>query len=130
MKRRIRACAGVMTALALVGCGPSQDLGSVSGSRADGIGIEARQDVPVSDKPLGDVVLGTLRAGDTVWAVCYVDGAQTNAGVSGSAVKIESAGLSGYAAVTSMSADPADRERLFDTDQDALRGGLACCSDE
>lgn len=128
MEQLVLACAGVMGTLALVGCGTNQGAGSTSASRADVIEVEARQDVLVSEEPLGDVVVGTLKAGDAAAALCYVEEAQSNAGVTGSAIKIESRDLTGYAAVTDLPEGAANRTMLFDVDQDSLRSGLPTCS--
>jgi hypothetical protein len=81
----------------------------------------------ITNDPLGDVVMGELTAGDTATAVCFVADAQTNTGAQGSAVRIESGGLSGYAAVADLPQDPADR-MTFDRDEDDLRERLPSCS--
>ncbi len=81
----------------------------------------------ITNDPLGDVVMGELTPGDTATAVCFVADAQTNTGAEGSAVRIESGGVSGYAAVADFPQDPADRMMIFDLDEDDLRERLPSC---
>jgi hypothetical protein len=89
--------------------------------------VEARQAVLVTDEPLGDVGVGKLEAGDAATALCFVPEAQTNTGAAGSAIKIESGRLSGYAAVASFPADAADRAMVFDVNERDLRERLPSC---
>lgn len=95
----------------------------------EGVRVDARQDVNVSDNPLGDVVNGTLKEGQSATALCLVRHARTNAGSSGSAIKIRTGSLSGYVAVTDFPEEPADRQKVFDVNEDSLRDRLPSCSD-
>jgi hypothetical protein len=85
--------------------------------------------VILSDNPLGDVVVGHLAQGDEVTAVCFVRRAQSNAGLFGSAIKVATGDLEGYAAVTDFPEDLADRESTFDLDPETLSDRLPACSE-
>ena len=98
-------------------------------SGTEGVRVEAQQDVIVSETPLGDVVNGTLEKGQSATAVCFVRQATTNAGFSGSAIKVDVGDVSGYAAVTNFPKDPADRQMVFDKDADSLQDRLPSCSE-
>ncbi len=89
--------------------------------------VEARQDVLVTNEALGDVVDGELEAGDAATALCFVPEAQTNTGATGSAIKIEAGRLSGYAPVTTLQAEVADRAPIFDVSDGDLRESLPSC---
>ena len=97
-------------------------------SEPEGVRVEAREEVMLSDTPLGDVLIGRLSQGDTATAVCFVGRAQTNAGFSGSAIKITTGDLTGYAAVSDFPRDPADRQAIFDLDAETLRNRLPACA--
>ncbi len=112
----------VASVVALGACGTKSSGGSDEGMR-----IEARQAVLVTNEPLGDVVWGELDAGDDATAVCFVPEAQTNTGAAGSAIKIVSTRLSGYAPVTTLQAQVADRAPVFDVSEGDLREGLPSC---
>jgi hypothetical protein len=101
---------------------------SDTSSDPEGVRVEARRDVMLSDNPLGDVVVGDLEQGDEVTALCFVRRAQTNAGFLGSAIKVRTGDLTGYAAVTDFPEDPADRQAIFDLDEEMLRDRLPACS--
>lgn len=96
---------------------------------AGGVNVEAQRDVLVTATPLGDEVTGTLEQGQAATAVCFVKEATTNAGVNGSAVKIEGSNVSGYAAVTSFPEDPADRRTMFDIAENVLQDRLPTCKE-
>lgn len=98
------------------------------GTATDGVEVKARQDVQISDEPLGDVVIGSLDAGDTATAVCFVAHARTNTGVAGTAVQVEAGRVTGYAAATDFPDDAADRTMTFDLDEGALRERLPPCT--
>ena len=120
--RGLLSLTGCVAVLVLGACGaePSAD-------SAEGIRIEARQTVLVTDEPLGDVVHGKLEAGNEPAALCYVAEARTNRGVADAAIKITSGGLSGYTAVTDFRDDPADRVMVFDVNDSDLRARLPSC---
>ncbi|KRF08622.1 hypothetical protein ASH00_02665 [Arthrobacter sp. Soil782] len=90
--------------------------------------ISALQDVLISLEPLEDVMVGMIREGDVATALCFVPEAQTQAGDTGSAVRIEAGQDTGYVPVTNFPPDPADRTNLFDVGEDALRTKLPTCS--
>ncbi len=100
---------------------------NASGGSDEGMRVEVRQAVLVTNEPLGDVVRDELQAGDSATAVCFVPEAQTNTGAVGSAVKIESGRLSGYAAVTTLPAEAADRTPVFNVNENDLRERLPSC---
>lgn len=108
--------------VALGACGTTS-----SGASDEGMRVEAQQAVLVTDEPLGDVVSGELEAGDAATALCFVAEAQTNTGAAGSAIKIESGRLSGYAAVASFPADAAGRAMVFDVNERDLWERLPSC---
>ena len=114
------AFVALVVVLGACGAEPSAD-------SAHGIRVEALQTVLVTDEPLGDVVGGEMETGDTAIAVCFVAEARTNTGAAGAAVKIESDGLSGYAAVTDFPDDPAAQQMVFDVNDSDLRAGLPSC---
>lgn len=122
MRRLLSLASGFVSVVALCACGGEPASGS-----NEGIRVEARQTVLVTDEPLGDVVDGEMKAGDTALASCYVAEAKTNTGAVGAAVKVESGGLAGYAAVTNFPDDPADRVMVFDLDDSDLRAALPAC---
>ena len=62
MKRLAIAGAGVMAALALVGCVADQDSGSMPTKDMDGMKVEARPDAPVSQEPADASVAPPLQA--------------------------------------------------------------------
>jgi hypothetical protein len=105
---------------------PSCSSGTANGP--EGVRVDVRWDVKVSDNPLGDVVIGDLMQGNQVTALCFVRRAQTNAGYIGSAIRINEGDLSGYAAVTDFPEDPADRQMMFNLDATTLRARLPACS--
>ncbi len=116
----LAGCAAIIVALGA--CGTES-----SGVSDGGIRVEARQAVLVTGQPLGDVVVGVLKAGDAATAVCFVVKAQTNTGAVGSAVKIKSDRLSGYAAVSAFPPDAADRSMIFDVNERDLRERISSC---
>lgn len=116
----LAGCVALVVALGACGAGPSAD-------SAEGIRVEARQAVLVTDEPLGDVVQGKLEAGDAATALCFVPEARTNTGATGAAIKIKAGGLSGYAAVTDFPDDPADQVMVFDVNDSDLRAELPSC---
>jgi len=109
-----------VTTLAACSSGTSTD--------PDVIRVEAQQDVLLSEEPLQDLVLGHLRQGDQVTALCFVRRAQTNMGFFGSAIKVNTGDVTGYAAVTDFPHDPADRKQIFDLDSEDLRNRLPACA--
>ncbi len=122
--RWMRVVAGCVASVTSVGaCGTS-----APDVPDEGIRIEARQAVLVTQEPLGDVVTGELEAGDAATAVCFVSEARTNTGAVGSAVMVESGRLAGYASVTTLPAGAADRASVFDVDDNELRERLPACS--
>lgn len=129
MSRTAMTGTGVVAALVFTGCGTARDAGADPAGEADGIDVEARHDVLVTEEALGDVATGTLEAGDAARALCYVAEAQSQTGTIGDAIRIESGELAGYAAVTDFPDDPADRNMVFDVDQENLRDRLPTCSD-
>ncbi len=112
----------VVSVVALGACGTDS-----SASSAETMRVEAQQAVLVTNEPLGDVVDGELEAGDAATALCFAPMAQTNTGAVGSAIKVESGWLSGYAAVTTLPAEAADRSPVFDVSEGDLREGLPSC---
>lgn len=82
----------------------------------------------VSTVALGDVVGGTLKKGQSAYALCFIREALTSAGFTGSVIKIRSGDVSGYAAVTDFPKDPADRKTMFSLDEDTLRARLPFCA--
>ncbi len=113
----------------LAACAADGPLTSTPDHNASGMQIRAQQDVLVSNEPFGDVLLGDgLQTGDTVTAVCFVKTARTMTGQIGSAVKVENGGVVGFAAVTDFPEDPADRQLLFDVDEDTLASQLPTCT--
>ena len=121
--RRQLITAGFLIALSTVA-----SCSSATSSDPEGVHVEARQDVMLSDDPLGDVVVGELEKGDEVTALCFVRRAQTNAGFFGSAIKVTTGDVTGYAAVTDFPKDPADRQAIFDLEAETLRDRLPACS--
>lgn len=89
--------------------------------------VTALRDVLVSAWPLGDVMTGGIHAGESATAICFVAGAQTNAGVTGSAIKVRHGHLVGYAAVTTLPADGSKRTTMFDADEGTLKRELPPC---
>lgn len=125
-------CLVVLTALG--GCGGDvtghpEDGGLLAGGDADGVDVQARQDVLVSQEPLGDLVIGTLEKGASATALCFVRHATTGTGLDGSAIRVQAGDLVGYAAVSDFPPDPADRQMLFDAGEDSLRDRLPACPD-
>jgi hypothetical protein len=119
--RRQLSTAGLLVALiTLPSC--SSDASSDSEVR-----VQVRRDVSSSDNPLGDVVVGEMEQGDKVTALCFVRRAQTNAGSVGSAIKVRTNDRTGYAAVSDFPEEPADRQAVFDLDEEALRDLLPPC---
>ena len=94
----------------------------------EGIRVEARQDVMLSDAPLGDVIVGNVEQSDEVTASCYVPHARSDAGVAGSAIRVTTGDLEAYAAVTDFPEDPHDRHPTFDLNDETLRDRLPGCS--
>lgn len=123
MRRQLRTAGCLMAVTALVSCS------SAAPSGTGGVRAQARQDVILSDHPLGDVVVGDLEQGDEVTAVCFVRSAQSNAGRIGSAIKVTTGDLEGYAAITDFPEDLADRESTFDLDPETLGDRLPACSE-
>jgi hypothetical protein len=113
--------------LALTACAGNTLQPGAPASEPEGVWVEARQNVHVSDRPLGDVVIGDLKEGERATALCFVAQAQTNAGFEGSAIKVEAGSLSGYAAVTDFPEDPMDRQMVFNLDAETLRDRLPSC---
>lgn len=95
MNRLVLAFASLMLVPALVGCGAGQGVADTG----SGMKIEARQDVRVSEEPLGDVGIGMVGAGDVATALCYVPKNAEN------------------------------RRALFDVGQDILSSKLPACTD-
>jgi hypothetical protein len=122
MRQQLSTARFLIALIAVASCS------SATASDPGGVRVEARQDVMLSDNPLGDVVVGDLERGDELTALCFVRRAQTNAGFFGSAIKVNSGDLTGYAAVTDFPEDPADRQAIFDLDAEALRDRLPACS--
>lgn len=116
----------LMSAAAACASNP-QDPGLISASDTERVPVEAQRDVIVTETPLGDVVSGALEKGQSATAVCLVRGATTNAGFNGSAIKVEAAHVSGYAAVTDLATDPAERQMIFDVDESTLQDRLPSC---
>ena len=122
MRREVSSVGCLMAVTALVSCSSAAPSGN------GGVRVQARQDVILSDHPLGDVVVGDLERGAEVTAVCFVRNAQSNAGRFGSAIKVTTGDLEGYAAVTDFPEDLADRESTFDLDPETLSDRLPACS--
>ena len=122
MRRRLSKTGFLIALITLPSCSSE-----TSSDPAGVVGVEARQEVMLSVDPLGDVVVGELAQGDEVTALCFVRRAQSNAGVFGSAIKIRTGDLTGYAAVTDFPEDPADRQAIFDLDAERLRDRLPAC---
>ena len=64
----------------------------VPGASTAPVFVTALQDTHLAASPLGDVLIGELRAGTQGAATCFVASATTNAGVEGSAVEVTLAG--------------------------------------
>lgn len=122
MRRQLRTASFLIAVIAVASCS------SATSNDTEGVHVEARQDVMLSDSPLGDVAVGDLERGDEVTALCFVRRAQTNAGFLGSAIKVTTGDLTAYAAVTDFAPDPADRQSIFDLDAEALGDRLPACS--
>lgn len=60
----------------------------VPGASAAPVFVTALQDTHLAASPLGDVLIGEVRAGTQAPATCFVASATTNAGVEGSAVEV------------------------------------------
>ena len=115
--RRVLRVTAVSSALIAAACS----------SAVVGKQVEARLQVQITDEPLGDVVLGELRAGDRAAADCFVEQARSNAGLTGSAVRITSGRTTGYTAVTTFPPDPTARRLIYDIGEEALRRTLPPC---
>ena len=63
MRRQLGAVGFLIAASAVVSCS------SATSSDSEGVRVEARQDVRLSDNPLGDVEVGDLERGDEVTAL-------------------------------------------------------------
>lgn len=123
MSTSVAAVGSLVTLIALSSC-------SVGPERASGgVVITAQRDLKVSDTPLGDVIVEELEQGERVTALCLVLLAQSSAGSVGSAIKVKVGSRTGYAAITDFPVDPADRQRVFDLDQQALQEALPTCPD-
>lgn len=122
MMRQLSTAGFLIALIAVASCS------TATSSDPAGVRVEARQDVMLSSHPLGDVAVGDLEQGDEVTALCFVRRAQTNAGFFGSAIKVTTGDLTGYAAVTDFPEDPADRQAIFDLDAETLRDRLPACS--
>ena len=122
MRRQFGRAGLLITLITLPSCS------SDTSSDPNGVRVEARQDVMLSDDPLGDVGVGNLEEGDEVTALCFVRRAQTNAGSLGSAIKVRAGDLVSYAAVTDFPEDPEDRQAMFDLDAETLRDRLPACT--
>lgn len=122
MRRQLSTAGFLIAQIAVASCS------SATSSDTEGVRVEARQDVMLSDNSLGDVLVGDLEHGDEVTALCFVRRAQTNAGFFGSAIKVTTGDLTGYAAVTDFPEDSADRQAIFDLDAETLRDRLPACS--
>lgn len=81
--RRQLSTAGLFIALSTVAA-----CSSASPGDTEGVLVKARQEVMLSDNPLGDVVVGSLKQGDEATALCFVRLAQANTGLLGSAIKV------------------------------------------
>lgn len=82
----------------------------------------------VSSVAGGDVVEETLAKGQTATALCFLREIKTSAGFTGSAIKIETTDISGYAFVTDFPKEPADRKMMFSLDEGALGDRLPSCT--
>ena len=122
MRRQLPVAASLIALVAVTSCS------SATSSDTDGVRVVAQQGVMLSDNPLGDVEVGGLEKGDQVTALCFVPRAQTNGGFFGSAIKVTTGDLDGYAAVTDFPLDPSDRQAIFDLDKQTLRDRLPTCS--
>lgn len=122
MRRQLGAVGFVIAMSTAASCS------SATSSDSEGVRVEVRQDVRLSDNPLGDVELGHLERGYEVTALCFVRRAQTNAGFYGSAIKVKTGDLTAYAAVTDFPEDPSDRQAIFNLDAETLRSRLPACS--
>ena len=122
MRRQLSTAGFLIALIAVASCS------SATSNDTEGVRVEARQDVMLSDNPLGDVAVGGLEQGDEVTALCFVRRAQTNAGFFGSAIKVTTGDLTAYAAVTDFPEDPADRQAIFALDAETLRDRLPACS--
>jgi hypothetical protein len=122
MRRRFCAASLLLLLTALSACA------SGAFAEPEGLRVEAQQDVLLSEEPLQDVVLGHLTRGDEVSALCFVQRAQTQLGSFGSAIKVNTGDVTGYAAVTDFPHDPADRKQMFDLDAETLRDRLPGCA--
>lgn len=126
MRWVVRAGASLACIASLGACGTAEDADTAV-DPAGGVQVEARQDVVVSEDPLGEVVTGELEAGDTATAVCFVAYADPETGTEGSAIRVDSGDVSGYAPVADFSEEPDDPIPTFDLDESDLREQLASC---
>jgi hypothetical protein len=122
MRRQLSTAGFLIALIAVASCS------SATSGDTEGVRVEARQEVMLSDNPLGDVAVGDLEQGDKVTVLCFVRRAQTNAGFFGSAIKVTTGDLTAYAAVTDFPEDPSDRQAIFDLDAETLRDRLPACS--
>lgn len=117
--------AGMLVMTSCAGDSENSEFGPEKDS--DDVSVEAQRDVMLSNSPLGDVITGDLAQGDEATALCFVPRARSSGGFVGSAVKIDAGGDTGYAPVTDFPSDSAERQMIFNLDQDALRTGLPEC---
>lgn len=129
MMRKVGAGFLLVLLPVLGACANSQDEAkSTSSNNAEGVDVEAQQDVWVMSTPGGDVSEGILAQGQTATAVCFLRDIRTSAGFTGNAVKIKTADISGYAFVTDFPTDSADRKMMLSPDEDALGDRLPSCT--
>ena len=127
MRWVVSAGASLACIASLGACGTGEDPDTPADPAGGGVQVEARQDVVVSEDPLGEVVTGELEAGDTATATCFVAYAEPETGAEGSAIRVESGDVSGYAQIADFSDDNDDPIMSFDLDESELREQLESC---
>ncbi len=116
MTTSIRIATGALLVLVSSCADDTASSGQRSSPSAEGIKLEVVRSVLVATEPLGDVGTGHLAPGHHVTGLCFVDRAQGNAGAWGSAVKVVSGDLEGFAATSTFPAEKSLRQRIFHVD--------------
>jgi len=119
----------VATLLLAVACGnETGPVGSAPADGASGLELEVVRVSAIATEPLGDVITGELVVGERVTALCFVEHARSNAGVQGSAIKVTSGGVEGFAATSTLHDALSERQSIFDMPTEELRHRLDECS--
>jgi hypothetical protein len=89
--------------------------------------VTATRDLTVSANPLGDTGTGSLGAGESATADCFVASATTNTGAKGSAVRVTVEDVSGFAAVAIRDPESGELVAFLEQSEKWLRGRLPEC---